>query len=537
MREETTRELGGHETVLWRVLAALARGGYAVPPSDARDLIHDFYLDAWKGVNERFDPKLGPFATYLAAAFYRFARRRILKLENFKRRTVDFDSAVAQLSTEVTPPDILENRERYQSVNAALAYLTPLERQVLEDYLSGSGLSERQLAQRHRLTRHGVREVLADSLGKVAVTLGRSGASSEYQDNIAELLWKYGQSPRDVAAMLAIPVAEVQAARNQVVARLLAEIRHPNRQPSVGRSKMKHEEALKLLSSAFHSAGNEEVLQAVRKHRADIQQALDEGDLLFDENQWLKVQEHPAWIAAVYDSLADVTVEAGVFDVAHAIDALRHQEEREIGEAFTALLGELPDAFHDWTHWFEGVKPVDLDYQQELASRRSVQYSSEYALALVRYGMTPVTLYAAARGLELLFNRTERSLRAGTADRGRAAPRYERRLPKSVHLVFGAGQAPLELSHDQIIAEVASTPDLPEGAEKPLTWWILSALHFKPYLIDRYDVHADKEAIAVYWMGPHRDYAIERSDLISRWTRGHEEQRQAAAASISARAE
>src|SRR5688572_4101425 len=66
-----------YQRLLWRMLGVLARRGYVVPPGDARDLIHDFYLDAWPGLTQRFDPTLGTFATYVAAAFYRFARRRI----------------------------------------------------------------------------------------------------------------------------------------------------------------------------------------------------------------------------------------------------------------------------------------------------------------------------------------------------------------------------------------------------------------------------------------------------------------------------
>jgi hypothetical protein len=76
-----------------------------------------------------------------------------------------------------------------------------------------------------------------------------------------------------------------------------------------------------------------------------------------------------------------------------------------------------------------------------------------------------------------------------------------------------------------MIAEVASTPDLPEGAEKPLTCWILSALQFKPYLIDRYVASVDKEIIAINWMGSSSDAVNHRTDLISRWTRGPEPRR------------
>jgi hypothetical protein len=77
---------------------------------------------------------------------------------------------------------------------------------------------------------------------------------------------------------------------------------------------------------------------------------------------------------------------------------------------------------------------------------------------------------------------------------------------------------------------VGSTPDLPEGAQKPFTWWILSALQFKPYLIEDYSADVDKERVAVQWLGSYRDDVNQRTDLIARWTRGHEEHMRAAAA-------
>jgi RNA polymerase sigma factor (sigma-70 family) len=521
IREETTQKLGAHESVLWKVFAALARNGYAVPPSDARDLLHDFYLDAWQGLNERFDPKLGSFAGYIAAAFYRFARRRILKMESLARRAVDFESAVAELSSGNTPPEILESRERYQAVSAALGALTPLEQGVLEDYLSGSGLSERQLAQRHRLTRYGVREVLADSVGKVAVTLGKLGSSSKTEANVAELLWKYGQSAREVAAYLNIPVAEVQVIRHQVVSTLLAEIRHPNRQLNFGRSKMKHEEALKLLSSALGSVGDQKSLDSIRKHRGDIQEALDKSDLIFEDAHWSQVEENPEWLAKIYDSLAEYKDEAEGSAVARAIEALRREEEREIGEAFGALIGELPAVFHAWPQWFESVKTVDPEYQKELQGHCSVQNSAKEAFGLTAYGMTPTTLFSAARGLEMLFNRMERAARAGAVGRPVAEePPRKYKLPKAVVLDFGAGRGPVRLSDDLIIAEVGSTPGLAPGAEQPITRWLFGALQFKPYIIDRYCAQFDQERVVLRWLGAASEDALERKDLIGRWSRG-----------------
>ncbi len=528
--QDSIRELGEYDRVLWEVLAALSRSGYAVPPSDARDLMHDFYLDAWAGIKERFDPKLGLFAGYVASAFYRFARRRILKMEGIAQRTVDFDAAVAEISSGSTPPEILESRERHQAVSAALHALTPLEQRVLEDYLSGDDSSERQLAQRHRLTRYGVREVLADSVGKVAMTLGKKlSSATKAQQNIVELLWKYGQSARDVATYLDIPVAEVQAARHQVVSALLAEIRDPHRQFKAGRLNMKHDEALKVLKSAVSSIGDPKLLDAVRTNRAGIQKALNEGVVLLDDAQWARLEENPEWLAKIYDCLAETSEETEESEVSRAIAALRGKEDQEIGEAFAALIKELPSDFHDWPQLFRNIDTVDRKFQRELINHRSVPHSDE-SFGLTAYGMTPVTFFSAARGLEMLFQRTERAARAGVrAGRAAEGPR-KFKLPKAVTLDFGAERGCLPISDDLMIAEVASTPGLAPGAEEPITQWILGALHFKPYIIDGYCASVERDRITLRWQGVASQNTQKRKDLIGRWTQGRGDYRRAAAA-------
>jgi len=50
-----------YEPLLWRVLSKLVRDGYHIQPHDARDLIHDFFLE-WEPLNSRFDAAKGEFA-------------------------------------------------------------------------------------------------------------------------------------------------------------------------------------------------------------------------------------------------------------------------------------------------------------------------------------------------------------------------------------------------------------------------------------------------------------------------------------------
>jgi len=70
------------------------------------------------------------------------------------------------LSSDSTPPDILESRQRHREATAALSVLAPLERTVLEEHLAGEGLSERALAERHKLSRYGHTRIAGRCVGQ-----------------------------------------------------------------------------------------------------------------------------------------------------------------------------------------------------------------------------------------------------------------------------------------------------------------------------------------------------------------------------------
>ena len=68
-----------YRPLLFSALARLAQQGYLAPPSEGLDLIHDFFIEAWSGLKQRFEPSKGNFSTYMFAAFARFARPRIVR--------------------------------------------------------------------------------------------------------------------------------------------------------------------------------------------------------------------------------------------------------------------------------------------------------------------------------------------------------------------------------------------------------------------------------------------------------------------------
>ena len=75
--------------VLLRALGALARSGFVVPPSEALDLIHDFFVDGWPSVRTHYNRKKGPLPNYVYVSFVHYARPRIVKLNRLRSALID----------------------------------------------------------------------------------------------------------------------------------------------------------------------------------------------------------------------------------------------------------------------------------------------------------------------------------------------------------------------------------------------------------------------------------------------------------------
>jgi RNA polymerase sigma factor (sigma-70 family) len=227
---ELDKEFLAHEKHLWQVLAALSRAGYFVPPQDARDLIHDFYLEEWAGVVQRYDSALSQFPTYLSAAFYRFARRRILTLRRWRQRTVELEEAVELGSSADLPEQVVERQQQIGLIRTALGNLPAQERAILYDFLTSGEPNERALAQQHSMTRYRLRDKLASGLGRLLIELSGDAAPATMDARVAKALWLDGQSPHRVGALLGITTPEVNAARLRFVAELTDSLRQFNHQ-------------------------------------------------------------------------------------------------------------------------------------------------------------------------------------------------------------------------------------------------------------------------------------------------------------------
>ena len=107
--------------LLFSALGRLAAQGFAVPPSDAADLVHDFFVEAWGGIAERYEPERAELGTYIYAAFVRFARPRIVRLQQFRGSLVEpreVERLAEAESDAPEPGDVLDLQRLHNAIIA-----------------------------------------------------------------------------------------------------------------------------------------------------------------------------------------------------------------------------------------------------------------------------------------------------------------------------------------------------------------------------------------------------------------------------------
>src|ERR1700735_2023701 len=118
-------------TLFFAALGKLARSGFVVSPDDGMDLIHDFFAEAWPGLENHFDPDKGNFESYAYGAFVHFARPRIVRLKRWQNSLIGaerLEAFAGDAGVEVEGPD----QER---VRQALAKLPEGEQKILRRYV------------------------------------------------------------------------------------------------------------------------------------------------------------------------------------------------------------------------------------------------------------------------------------------------------------------------------------------------------------------------------------------------------------------
>ena len=498
------------EPLLWRVLGSLARRGFVAPPPDARDVIHDFYLEAWDGLKHRYDERITDFKTYLSSSFYKFARRRIVALQGWRRRLVDIELFVDDVVDENTPQRIVEQRQLLFAIRAALSKLPSDERVVLIDYLHDPQPSERTIAARHSLSRHALRERLLNAVGRVAVEMGR-GDGKTTASLVAIYLWREGRSPRNVSELMGISIPDVQRCRSEFASQLLLALRgqlpsQPKPPKGVTMS------PLDLLKTTLLAPGDKSLLERLKSSEGLRQTLLSsEEELDFSQEERRVLESHPEWVESVYATFAEGCDEADDQDaLARSLAALRNDAEREIGEAFVNLLERLEGSeFSDWKHYFGALAPLSANDAAALESSPSFVEGVPRARLLASYGLTPLMFHDSVRGIELLFDRLLRSCRE------LAQPHTEAPFP---NVFLCSGEHTLRVPGQLVASQLTTTPGMRPEAMRGMAHWLGDILQRVPLLVRGYETKWRQGHLQVDQLLDEDSRSSHVDDVVRRWT-------------------
>ncbi|MGW8393051.1 sigma-70 family RNA polymerase sigma factor [Pseudoduganella sp. HUAS MS19] len=502
------RDFLEYEPLLWRVLSKLVRDGYHIQPHDARDLVHDFFLE-WEQLNSRFDAAKGDFAPYLATAFYRFGRRRQLKLHRLRSRAVDIEECLDLAAADPLPLEAAEMKQQVAQLKAAIAQLSAAEQALLADFLSDYAPGERELAEKHHLTRYRLRDQLAATVSRVALQLMEARPQSTDAD-IAYRVWVMDQTPRMVAAELGMSTEQVNQAKARFAQALLNSVRHAVQPDRQRRKIMPH---LEILRKALIAFDDNEALERLRVHAPQIREALEEQDMELEASECQALASHPEWMARVYAALGEHDLPpAETDDLQSDIAAILADEQQVIADAWAALLDKLDELrpstrMGSWEMALKAAGKPERDLLQHLRTyHSSCRAGDPAAERLLQYGLTPGMVFEALRGIELLFNRSLR--RAGNE----AAPH----LSVADGLLVKDGSKSIVVNRKCLDFDVAGTLDLEPGLVCPLANSLFCMLQVSPLLVNGYQYVGDNSFLKLPRMKEQGGF-LSRDLLIRRW--------------------
>ena len=198
-----------YRPVLLRASRVLARRGYTVPLAYAIDLMHDFFLEAWPGIEARFDPQKGTPEALIFIAFIRFARPRIIQQRRFQTPLV----ALSELHTE--PPTNQpgnESQHDLDRITHALSTLNERERDLLLTYFNMEEPSERKLAREKGISRYAIRKALTEALGRLAAFFDKPAQIPEADWQVTTILLRNRLTVDQTAKDLGLTLQQVRKA-------------------------------------------------------------------------------------------------------------------------------------------------------------------------------------------------------------------------------------------------------------------------------------------------------------------------------------
>jgi RNA polymerase sigma factor (sigma-70 family) len=456
-------------------LGRLARQGFVVSPADSMDLIHDFFVDAWPTLNQHFDPDKGGFEGYAYAAFVRFARPRIIRLQRWQHSLVGADQLdaypTASLSILASPDD--------KKIRRAISQIPPKEQEILRRYVYSDSASERSLAREFLMTRYHLREVLVDALGRVAISLDRPAGIAPADWDVACSLWRDCRTIQETAAYLALTPEQVRRANTRNILFLKNVLKQYQGSKSFQKERKdmypqysataKASSAMELLKQALESPNQDELLTQVRTQSNEILEQMASSDQAPD----LDVEKLPAeWVARVYQALFEGAATQQKYEV-NAIQELfsvHAEKDTSIGEAFRDLLAGLPDSLSS-PMLFSHLPHIAQDEESLLRQAPDVRASLSESVPFLPYGIRPLKVFYATEAVSGL---SERLLELRFIDQDR--------LILGEQIQFSDDRDTRQNLEDLMVLEIGQTAEVNPDTSKALYSWLIRTAQYRPYL-------------------------------------------------------
>lgn len=499
-----------HRGLLFSALGRLAREGYVAPPAESIDLIHDFFVEAWEGLASRYDPTRAKIPTYLYAAFVRFARPRIARVQRMRATLVDPHELAEALAEDEGSAD-LGRAVDLARMRDALAALPPASRMALDTWLNVDRTSERDVARSLGLTRYRSRQLLIEVLGRVMTELGPLSNWPEPDRRVAHAMWQEQLGFKETAARYGLAAQAVKNAYRRNQARMqaaLSLVQCADAQNS-GSTAMPTKTGLgDLIDRVRRRPTDQTVLDELSSRAAELVQHFAEHGDADALEQWSHLEAHV--LADIYEALS-----SGLGEVEHTItdDGALFQADAadrcRVGVAFQdALVPALPTGIDGLVSRYDNRHhAVPWKDFQALLREPDVGAGGEDARRMAAFGLTPVHIVLASDAVALLL---QRASMAGYFDRAAPIDVMRNADGRVLRVVDARRQA---IEREVLVSEIGEMTTLEGAKGAPLLDWMVEAAPRVSELFAGYNAVDDNGPVRLTSHQP----GTEQRNLLHRW--------------------
>lgn len=495
-----------YRSLLFSALGKLAAQGFVVPPGDAADLVHDFFAEAWGGIAERYEPERAGLGTYIYAAFVRFARPRIVRLQRFRGSLVEPKELerLAEAGTDAPAPgDVLD----LQRLHKAIIALPSPNRELLESWLKAPTGSEREVARGMGLSRYQARLRLIDALGQVSVAMGALRSVESIDRDIALAIWRDGLTIAEASARLRLTTQQAYNAYRRNQRRLERSLFLTRGTQARGKrsATMLQIKTKELLERIYKAQYSENLLQDIKSHAAELVEYLGKTEDA-PPSGWESLP--PEWLADVYAAIA---AGLGTFEPAsdEALFTADAKDRESIGRAFSeVLVPSIPGGIKSLVFLcLRDLEKVSQQVQSRLAHEPDVKEGGQEAVYLTAFGLTPTHLVLATDAVALLL---DRAIDAGFFPAGK---RLSLRLSAGGSATVTCEGQEDGLTQSELVDEIAAFAEVDDQKSAVLLHWAVDTAKSVPYLFIGFRATWVEDALALTQLKPSET----PTNLFERW--------------------